>query len=295
VAKPGRYFFAVGDDWQTINRFAGADVSVMTGFQKWFGSGEVLKLEQTFRCPQALCDVSSAFISKNPAQITKKVRSVAQAAGPVLEAFQVDDRNKIGNAIDRYVMQLSEGVRAGTVSPGRNGKVSVYVLGRYNADRQHIPGDSYRYNREVDISFLTIHRSKGSEADYVILPEMLTEFRRRSFPSTRVDDPVLALAMPDSDDYPLGEERRLFYVALTRARRGVAMFTARGLRSTFLTELEADGAVVITDVDGAAIEEEHCPACKQGVMVPRTGPYGDFQSCSNFPYCRYKPRQRRQA
>lgn len=295
VAKPGRYFFAVGDDWQSINRFAGADVSVMTGFQKWFGSGEVLKLEQTFRCPQALCDVSSAFISKNPSQITKKVRSVAAAAGPVLEAFQVDDRDKIGNAIDRYVMQLAEGVRAGTISPGRNGKVSVYVLGRYNADRQHIPGNSYRYNREVDISFLTIHRSKGSEADYVILPEMLTEFRRRSFPSTRADDPVLALAMPDGDDYPLGEERRLFYVALTRARRGVAMFTARGLRSQFLTELEADGAVVVTDVDGVAIEEEHCPACKQGVMVQRTGPYGDFQSCSNFPYCRYKPRQRRQA
>jgi DNA helicase-4 len=101
--------------------------------------------------------------------------------------------------------------------------------------------------------------------------------------------------MPDSDDSPLGEERRLFYVARSRARRGVAMFTARGLRSTFLTELEADGAVVITDVDGAAIEEEHCPACKQGVMVPRTGPYGDFQSCSHFPYCLYKPRQRRQA
>lgn len=295
VAKPGRYFFAVGDDWQSINRFAGADVSVMTGFQKWFGSGEVLKLEQTFRCPQALCDVSSAFISKNPTQITKKVRSVAAAAGPVLEAFQVDNRDKIGNAIDRYVMQLAEGVRAGTISPGRNGKVSVYVLGRYNADRQHVPGDSYRFSREVDISFLTIHRSKGSEADYVILPEMLTEFRRRSFPSTRADDPVLALAMPDGDDYPLGEERRLFYVALTRARRGVAMFTARGLRSHFLTELEADGAVVVTDVDGVAIEEEHCPVCKQGVMVQRTGPYGDFQSCSNFPYCRYKPRQRQQA
>jgi len=295
VAKPGRYFFAVGDDWQSINRFAGADVSVMTGFTKWFGSGQVLKLEQTFRCPQALCDVSSAFISKNPAQITKKVRSVAPVVGPVLEAFQVGHRDAIADAIDRYVMQLAEGVRRGAIPPGRNGKISVYVIGRYNADRQHIPGDSYRYSREVDISFLTIHRSKGSEADYVILPEMLTQPRRRSFPSTRADDPVLALAMPDGDDYPLGEERRLFYVALTRARRGVAMFTAMGLRSTFLTELEADGAVVITNVDGTAIKEEHCPACKQGVMVQRTSQYGDFKSCSNFPQCRYKPRQQRRA
>ncbi|MEO9228128.1 MAG: UvrD-helicase domain-containing protein [Devosia sp.] len=293
VQKPGRFLFAVGDDWQSINRFAGADVSVMTRFKEWFGSSQILKLEQTFRCPQALCDVSSAFISKNPAQITKAVQSVAPDLGPVLQAFQVDGREKIASAIDRFVMQLAEGVRQGTIPPGPNGKVSVYVLGRYNADRQHVPGNPYRYNREVDISFLSIHRSKGSEADYVILPEMLSEFRRRSFPSTRTDDPVLALAMPDGDDYPLGEERRLFYVALTRARRSVAMFTSRGLRSSFLSELADDGAVVITDVDGTEVQEEHCPACTQGVMVQRTGPYGEFQSCSNFPYCRYKPPQRR--
>jgi DNA helicase-4 len=294
VQKPGRFFFAVGDDWQSINRFAGADVSVMTRFKEWFGSGQILKLEQTFRCPQELCDVTSAFISKNPTQMAKAVRSVAPTNGPVLQAFQVDNRDKISSAIDRFVIKLAEGVRQGTIPPGSNGKVSVYVLGRYNADKQHIPGNAYRYNRQVDISFLSIHRSKGSEADYVILPEMLTEFRRRSFPSTRADDPVLALAMPDGDEYPLGEERRLFYVALTRARRGVAMFTARGLRSSFLSELVDDGAVVVTDVDGTEIEEEHCPACTQGVIVDRTGPHGDFQSCSNFPYCRYKPRQGRQ-
>ena len=76
VSQPGRYLFAVGDDWQSINRFAGADVSVMTGFRDWMGHGQVLKLEQTFRCPQALCDVSSRFISRNPAQIAKKVRSL---------------------------------------------------------------------------------------------------------------------------------------------------------------------------------------------------------------------------
>lgn len=293
VQKPHRYFFAVGDDWQSINRFAGADVSVMTGFRNWFGHGQVLKLEQTFRCPQTLCDMSSAFVSKNPAQIAKRVRSVASQVGPVLQAFQVDHRDKLTDAIDRFVMQLAEGVRNGTTPPGRNGKVSVYVLGRYNADKQHVPDRPSRFNRYVDVSFLSIHRSKGSEADYVILPEMLTVPRRRSFPSTRADDPVLTLAMPDGDDYPLGEERRLFYVALTRARRGVAMFTARGYCSSFLRELEDDGAVVITDTDGKAIQEVSCPSCKQGVLVMRTGPYGEFRSCSNFPTCCYKPEKRR--
>ncbi|MGT2512275.1 hypothetical protein [Cupriavidus basilensis] len=139
LQKPGRYLFAGGDDWQSINRFAGADVSVMTGFREWFGHGQILKLEQTFRCPQALCDVSSQFVSKNPTQISKRVRSVTPAMGPVLQAFQVDNREKLADAIDQFVVKLAEGVKDGTSLPGRNGKISVYMLGRYNADRQYMP------------------------------------------------------------------------------------------------------------------------------------------------------------
>ncbi|WP_186083152.1 UvrD-helicase domain-containing protein [Burkholderia gladioli] len=292
VQKPGRHLFAVGDDWQSINRFAGADVSVMTGFQEWFGHGQVLKLEKTFRCPQALCDVSSRFVSKNPAQISKRVTSDTPCVGPVLQAFQVDNKEKLADAIDQFVMKLALGVQDGTIPPGRDGKVSVFVLGRYNADRQYVPAKKARFERWVDLSFLTVHRSKGSEADYVILPEMLSVARGRSFPNTRADDPVLGLAMPAGDNYLHGEERRLFYVALTRARRSVAMFTARGQCSFFLRELEQDGEVSITDTDGQVIEEEECPSCKRGVLVLRTGPYGEFHSCSNFPACRYKPKKR---
>ena len=153
----------------------------------------MLKLEQTFRCPQALCDVSSQFVSKNPAQIPKRVRSVTPPHGPVLQAFQADGKEKLTGAIDQFVVQLADGVRNGTISPGRDGKVSVYVLGRYTADRQYGPDRKTRFDRWVDVSFLTIHSSKGSEADYVILPEMLSAHRGRSFPNRRADDPVLAL------------------------------------------------------------------------------------------------------
>lgn len=292
VQQPGRFLFAVGDDWQSINRFAGADVSVMTGFREWFGHGQILKLEQTFRCPQALCDVSSAFISKNPSQIPKRVRSVTPAQGPVLRALQVNHKDKLTDAIDQFVMSLVEGVREGSIAPARSGKLSVYILGRYNADKQYVPTNQRRFNQWVDVSFLTIHRSKGSEADYVILPEMLSVLKGRSFPNTRTDDPVLALAMPDGDSFPLGEERRLFYVALTRARRMVAMFTVRGRCSTFLRELEDEGELLVTDTDGKSVEEQPCPACKQGVLLLRTGPYGEFRSCSNYPLCNYKPLKR---
>lgn len=263
----------------------------MTGFRQWFGHGEVLKLEQTFRCPQALCDVSSQFIVKNPSQLAKRVKSAAPPQGPALQAFQVDSKARLAGAIEQFVVRLAENVENGTAPRGRNGRISVYILGRYNADRQYVPMRTSRFDRVVDVEFFTIHRAKGSEADYVILPAMVSQLSGRSFPDIRSDDSILSLATPGGDNFPLSEERRLFYVALTRARRSVAMFTVQGRCSSFLRELESDGAVVITDADGKVLYEEHCPACREGVLIRRIGPYGEFRSCSNFPTCGYKPRK----
>ncbi|HDX0899479.1 TPA: UvrD-helicase domain-containing protein [Stenotrophomonas maltophilia] len=287
VSRPGRYLFAVGDDWQSINSFAGADVSVMTGFREWMGHGQVLKLEQTFRCPQALCDASSRFVSRNPAQIAKAVRSAAPAMGPVLQAFQMNRREELQDGVRQYLAKLHQQLLSGAVPQGRKGRVTVFILGRYRADRSAMPSDwKTVFGSTMDVEFLTVHRSKGREADYVILPGMVN----RSFPSLRSDDPVLSLAMPEGDTYPLSEERRLFYVALTRARRSVAMFTLQGKRSPFLDELVKDGAVEVTAISGATIHEERCPVCKVGVFVDRNGPHGAFRSCSSYPLCHNKPK-----
>lgn len=229
-----RYLFAVGDDWQSINRFAGADISVMTRFADWFGAGPTLRLEQTFRCPQALCDASSGFVSRNPTQLKKTVRSATPAHGPVLEAFQVKDKDHISGAVRAYLAGLVDKVDRGEHPAPSRGRISVFVLGRYNQDRQYVPADWHaRFGHRLDLTFGTVHGSKGLEADYVVLPSMV----RRGFPSTKQDDPVLLLAMPPGDDHPFAEERRLFYVALTRARRSVAMFAVEGKVSDFVVEL----------------------------------------------------------
>lgn len=281
-----RYFFAVGDDWQSINRFAGADVSVMTGFAEWFGKSQVLRLEQTFRCPQTLCDVSSRFVTKNPQQIRKNVRSSAPATGAVLEAFEVKTRFQIRKAIDDYLANLQRGIGDGSVPRVRDGKITVFILGRYKADKSALPsGWQARYGREIVLSFVTMHSSKGAEADYVILPGMVD----RGFPNTREDDPVLALAMPGTDPYPLAEERRLFYVALTRARRSVTMITVAGQRSLFLQELVSEGAVTLTSTEEEDTTDQNCPACNAGRLITRDGRFGPFRTCSNFPACKYKP------
>ncbi|TSH96324.1 AAA family ATPase [Verticiella sediminum] len=315
VRAPGRHLCAVGDDWQSINRYAGADLSVMTRFHAFFGPGQTLKLERTFRCPQALCDLSSRFVSKNPAQIGKAVRSDAPSREPVVQAFEVAGRAQLSEAIDDFLRRLCERIRrethAGTdatqpasamlrksrpasAEPSR--KCSVFVLGRYHSDAAYLPTNwRSRYGKWLELGFLSIHLAKGSEADYVILPAMLGAERGLGFPDTRQDDPVLALAMPSADAYPDSEERRLFYVALTRARRSVALFTVKGERSRFLRELVSEHRLTVTMLHTDAQADTACPACGQGVIVTRTGAYGDFACCSNYPACEYKPAGARRA
>ena len=187
---------------------------------------------------------------------------------------------------------LHQQLLSGALPRGRTGRVTVFILGRYRNERSALPADwKTAFGSTMEVEFLTAHRSKGREADYVILPGMVN----RGFPSLRSDDPVLSLAMPEGDAFPLGEERRLFYVALTRARRSVAMFTLQGKHSPFLDELVQDGVVEVTSLSGVAINEERCPVCKVGVFVERNGPHGAFRSCSSYPLCHNKPKGGRRA
>jgi DNA helicase-4 len=159
------------------------------------------------------------------------------------------------------------------------------LLGRYRADEEFLSGSWKRdFGSRIQLSFMTIHGSKGLEADYVILPRMTSG--RYGFPSTIEDDPVLQLAMPKADDFPFAEERRLFYVALTRARRGVLMFTVRGKQSDFLREIVNAHGLKVVSTDGSPVEIHTCPKCGQGEMVPRSGKHGRFWACNRFPACK---------
>ncbi|MGL6550655.1 UvrD-helicase domain-containing protein [Aeromonas hydrophila] len=288
VQTPNSHLFAVGDDWQSINRFAGADVSLMTGFINWYGHGQVFYLQNTYRCPQAICDASSRFVTKNSVQLRKTVLSVTEPVGPAFQAFQVASKDEINDGVRQYLDELHHGLSNGTIPMPSGRRVSVFILGRYKADEQFVPmGWRQHYGDHLEIRFKTIHTSKGDQADYVLLPGMMVQ----GFPSLKGDDPVFGLVMPDGDEYLHAEERRLFYVALTRARRSVVMYTVTARNSPFLTELVEDGVVAVTDIKSNPIHEERCPACKHGVLIQRTGKFGDFTSCSGFPRCKYKPQK----
>jgi len=133
VAKPGRYLFSVGDDWQSINRFAGSDLSVMTRFTGWFGPAETVKLQRTFRSPQSVCDISGRFVSKNPEQITKKVESYQDEYEPPLRAVAVESDEEYTSVVTTYLRSLDRTAPAAGERP-----LVVYILGRYNRGRDKV-------------------------------------------------------------------------------------------------------------------------------------------------------------
>lgn len=284
VAGPGHYLFAVGDDWQSINRFAGADLSVMTNFEDWFGEGEILRLERTFRCPQPICDLSSRFVMKNPLQLSKRVVSSTPEHPPTFVAIATASDDHVHGVIRQHLAQLNDRVASGVVPPGRGGKASVFILGRYRHQESLVPHSAMKQWKHLDVQFSTIHASKGLEADYVVIPGLTRD--KSAFPSKVADDPVLRLAMPAREPFPFAEERRLFYVALTRARRSVTLVTVQHRVSSFLTELVREQGLRLVNADGGRAMVIPCPTCEDGTMVPRSSKHGRFYGCSNFPKCR---------
>lgn len=276
--------FCVGDDWQSIYCFSGSDIGFILNFEKYWGASEVSRIETTYRFPQSLISVSSSFIMKNPEQKQKQLRSATADHGFSME--------KIVGYTDTYAIEfLAERLRE--LPKGS----SVLFLGRYRFDIKILDGQrqfSYQYNAalgrtevsfarrtDLQISFMTVHGSKGLQADYVFL--LNTKAYGMGFPSQIADAPILQLLLDNCDHYPFAEERRLFYVAITRAKKKVWLVTLKGNESVFVKEID--------EVHGEDMRKEQytCPLCG-GRLVRRSGPYGDFFGCSNYKAngCRYK-------
>ena len=282
---PDCKLFAVGDDWQSIYRFAGSDISLFTGFESHFGKTAVNYLTQTFRSNQGIAEAAANFVQQNSAQIRKEV--VAQ--DPTRKATLVVRRYGRRSDTPRYVDACLAEIEQEANKTGETH--SVYILGRY---RRQAPEDladwQSRYGSALEIDYKTVHSSKGLQADYVILIGLDSG----GFPSERADDPLLDLVMPEPETHPHAEERRLFYVALTRARHRAYLLGSKRSPSCFLAELVDKNAVArpilrIADKLGEDVrkEGEKCPRCKVGRLVLRTGTHGPFYGCSEFPACRY--------
>ena len=280
-SSPNIRLFAVGDDWQAIYRFGGSDITVMREFGDYFGAFERIDLATTFRCADRIAAVATDFVLRNPAQIRKTVRTTRKADRPAVY---------IGLPGEQEISILTEALNRVAEDASRHGGASdVLLLGRYRHLRPRNMQALQKQYPDLRFTWMTVHRSKGLEADYVLVLGLC--LGKYGFPTAIVDDPLLNLALAAPESYSNAEERRLLYVAITRARRQVFLLADGGSPSEFVTELIDDGYDV--EVFGRPPEADvPCPRCAGGRLKRRENARSGnvFFGCSNFPLCEYTER-----
>ncbi len=290
-------FFAVGDDWQAINRFAGSDLRFFSAFGNAFNrrinADARCDLTRTFRSNQGISDVARAFVLKNKSQIHKEVNADDKTSCGVIDVRTYQSDKDVLPLVEQTLQRWVDRHPIGN-------KPSVFILGRYGENhagglsKQDIRSLNERWADRVTLRssdedkpptlYMTIHSSKGLQADYVMVVGMFHAGHDWfCFPSEREDDPLLQLVLPEKEALTDADERRLFYVALTRAKHQVALLMQQQFPSAYALELLRDhrsGAVLFNGSDQLP---GICPACKRGLALLRFNPKSNqsFYACSD--------------
>lgn len=276
--------FAVGDDWQAIYRFAGCDINVFLEFENIFVGAKLNYITSTHRNSAELQQIVEPFITANPSQYKKHIKSVKHQEKPVRIIYHKGNK---AMALTKALEDIS------TI----NSNASVLVLGRNRRDIdaficREIQVFDYKTIKHYDypnlnISYSTVHGSKGLESDFVVL--ISGEDAQNGFPNKTEDDNVLSLLLGKKNDFEYAEERRLFYVALTRTKSVVYLLSDKNKSSDFIQEIK-NKCYIMEDESEVKEENEYlCPWCKSGYLVVRKSESDgkSFYGCSNYPYCTY--------
>lgn len=241
---------AFGDDYQTIFGFSGSRIDLMTEFRNYLSDAKQIPIPNVYRNSQELIDVATKFINKNSKQIKKKLISKKRLINPI-ELYIYNDSNYINTNINKSII-LSNILDKIYLS---NNKSNVLLLERYNNDIDTILNNNlfirknheniiYKKHEDMKIDYLTIHKSKGLEYDNCILINAIDD--KYGFPSKIEDEEIIKLLKPKIEEnifYP--EERRLFYVAMTRTKNKLYILVPKSKTSSFIREIESDKNVLI--------------------------------------------------
>lgn len=238
ASSPESKLYAVGDDWQSIFRFTGSDISIITQFSKHFGATAANSVLQTYRFNDRILALSSGFVMANPSQLSKQLSSPFKASlPPFVLVPQVLSGNRAQRALQKF-----------DVLCGVMGRISmdhtcgtVFLIGRYHHNAPPDLRELQRLYPKFKLVYHTAHACKGLTCEVSVLLDL--DGGVYGFPSEMADDPILGNLLHEGESYENAEERRLFYVALTRARHQVYLLFNPNNRSKFIDELISDFGV----------------------------------------------------
>lgn len=294
--------FVVGDDWQSIYAFSGSEVELFTKFKEEMGYAEVLQITNTYRNSQELINIAGGFIQKNSSQSKKQLNSKKTIKKPVV-VFTYSDiyakNEKPGiKGVNYEKAKLLEEVIGKIISVDSE-NTNILLIGRYAFDGNHmistglfqgVPNSNkiicLKYP-QVKLTFLTAHSSKGLTYDNVIILNAINS--KYGFPSQIEDDPVLKFVMYEDKNYEYAEERRLFYVALTRTKNRVFILAPENKPSKFVLELLNDYEIISLNGEINTDYKERknkniCPKCGYPLQLKENKSYGlKLYICMNEP------------
>jgi len=270
----------VGDDWQSIYRFSGGKLELITQFDKFFGKHSLTNLDKTFRYNNSIAKTAGQFVMQNPEQHTKHIEThhhVDKSQVYLLDS----NRNDLDGRIAQVVKTIKENDPKGTVA----------ILARYRYLLSSAKEELGRSPGNKDIKYWTFHGSKGLEADYCIIVGF---FRGKiGFPNENKEEAVVEALLPLLDGYKHSEERRLLYVAITRAKKKSYLIADPMAPSEFIEELLSpsyDLHIASKKFEDIYRKIFKCPSCHGGYFSMISGKFGDFYKCTSGAACNLKPR-----
>ena len=294
--KSDTKLFCVGDDWQSIYQFTGSDLRFFVDFKEYFSNPEITVLKKNYRSSKEIVELSNDLISNNSKQIKKVTQSVKgiglQPIFIELEAqFTYSFRKQIPNYFNLINAIMSSGVKPS----------DIMVLSRFNKPLREL--EQYCGANEIPtefkaggIRFLSAHGSKGTESSHVIIINANSGLY--GFPCEVQDSSVMKLAKRFVAENFFEEERRLFYVALTRSRKFLYVYSIEDKNSIFLNEISPHFMNIYVDTTErwhqglSDFISNHikgipskmpiiCPRCGR-LLIEKEGRYGKFLGCSGY-------------
>lgn len=215
----------VGDDWQSIYKFSGCDLNLFLNFSNHFPNTYTIHLKNTYRNSQELLNIASQFIQTNHNQIKKQLHSSKHNNSPIIFVPYKNKSNSLKKLLD-HILKMSKDI---LILSRNNNDIYKYL------DKDIVFENNYIVYRNFKLKFLTVHKSKGLEAEYTII--LNCNNTPLGFPNKIENHKIINKLFPN-EKMIYAEERRLFYVAITRCKNSTYIMYDNTNPSVFVKEIK---------------------------------------------------------